>query len=76
MISFATQVAFELGMHRAKFYQDRRNSPVPIETLQNLFASVNDLEKRFSFFTNLPCVSHDRYIDEGVLDLVRGDLFH
>lgn len=62
-------------MHRIRFYQDRKNSPVPIETLKSLFASVIDLEKRYSLFTSLPCASHGRDVDEGVLDLVRVILF-
>ncbi|SPO03693.1 uncharacterized protein DNG_06376 [Cephalotrichum gorgonifer] len=69
MIGFATRTAFELGMHRARFYRDCDDSPSQIRFLKNLFACVSDVDKRCSFMTNLPCSLPDQNVDEDTLDL-------
>lgn len=70
MTGLAARAALELGMHKASFYRDRADTPSHIEFLKDLFACISDLEKRCSFFTNLPSNFHDSVVDPEVLNLV------
>jgi hypothetical protein len=59
-------------MHRARFHRDRNDTPSHIEYLKGLLVCVSDLDKRCSFFTNLPVGLRDQDLDEDVLNLVSG----
>ncbi|KAG6362497.1 hypothetical protein INS49_010729 [Diaporthe citri] len=63
------QSAFEVGLHKERYY---RHGNATIERscfLKRLMACVVDLDKRCSFMVNLPYHLHDTEIDDSVLDL-------
>lgn len=65
------QSAFEVGLHRERYYRHGHTTAERSEFLKRLMACVVDLDKRCSFMVNLPYHLHDREIDDSVLDLVR-----
>ncbi|KAL2849852.1 hypothetical protein BJY01DRAFT_245789 [Aspergillus pseudoustus] len=62
MIGIAARACLELGLHGYKPSEDRG-----IGFSKVLFACVYDLDKRCSFFANLPWTLQDKDIDVGVL---------
>lgn len=65
------QSAFEVGLHRERYYRHSNTTAERSSFLKRLMACVVDLDKRCSFMVNLPYHLHDREIDDSVLDLVR-----
>lgn len=65
------QSAFEVGLHKERYYRHSNATSERVDFLKRLMASVVDLDKRCSFMVNLPYHLHDREIDDSVLDLVR-----
>lgn len=65
------QSAFEVGLHKERYYRQSSGTVERSGFLKRLMACVVDLDKRCSFMVNLPYHLHDREIDDSVLDLVR-----
>lgn len=65
------QSAFEVGLHKERYYREGNATSERSGFLKGLMACVVDLDKRCSFMVNLPYHLHDREIDDSVLDLVR-----
>ncbi|KFY86577.1 hypothetical protein V500_07540 [Pseudogymnoascus sp. VKM F-4518 (FW-2643)] len=66
---FAAKSCLELGMHKDSFFENRNVGSDKAIFQKTLFCCVYDLDKRCSFFTNLPWTLHDKDIDESVFDL-------
>lgn len=69
MAGIASKSCIELGMHNNSFYEGRSPSLDQSAFLGTLFCCVYDLDKRCSFFTNLPWTLHDKSIDQSVLNI-------
>lgn len=57
-------------MHKDSFFENRNVGSDKAIFQKTLFCCVYDLDKRCSFFANLPWTLHDKDIDESVFDLV------
>lgn len=68
MIRLASTTSLELGLHREKPAEERDR----IQTLQSrdIFSCVYDLDRRCSFFANLPWTLHHKDIDPDAVSLV------
>lgn len=71
MAGFAAKSCLELGMHKNSFFENLNGGSDKRIFLKTLFCCVYDLDKRCSFFANLPWTLHDKAIDENVFKLVR-----
>lgn len=69
------QSAFEVGLHKERYYREGNATSERSGFLKGLMACVVDLDKRCSFMVNLPHHLHDREIDDSVLDLVRRPIY-
>ncbi|KAK0122020.1 hypothetical protein ONS95_010285 [Cadophora gregata] len=69
MAGFAAKSCLELGMHKNSFYENQSGGPDKRIFSKTLFCCVYDLDKRCSFFANLPWTLHDKAIDENVFNL-------
>lgn len=58
-------------MHKDSFFENRNVGSDEAIFLKTLFCCAYDLDKRCSFFANLPWTLHDKAIDENVFNLVR-----
>ena len=68
MIGFAATTSLELGLHREN-PSGKRDQTQAFESCK-IFPCVYDLDKRCSFFANLPWTLHDKDIDANVMSLV------
>ncbi|KAH6694792.1 hypothetical protein BKA61DRAFT_584130 [Leptodontidium sp. MPI-SDFR-AT-0119] len=69
MAGFAAKSCLELGMHKNSFFENQNGGSDKRIFLKALFCCVYDLDKRCSFFANLPWTLHDKVIDENVFKL-------
>jgi hypothetical protein len=70
MSGFAAKACLELGLHKERVVEICDDTPPNAAFLKDIFSCVYDLDKRCSFYTNLPWTLHDKDIDENVFDLV------
>ncbi|KAB5581283.1 hypothetical protein GE09DRAFT_1085775 [Coniochaeta sp. 2T2.1] len=67
MIGFAATTSLELGLHREN-PSEKRDQAQAFQSCK-IFPCVYDLDKRCSFFANLPWTLHDKDIDANVMSL-------
>lgn len=70
MSGWAARACLEAGLHKERLGHPSADCFPDGAILKDLFSCIYDLDRRCSFFTNLPWVLHDKDIDDGTLDLV------
>ncbi|KAJ9497397.1 hypothetical protein H2202_007201 [Exophiala xenobiotica] len=69
MSGFGAKACLELGLHKESSLDTRDDSLADKAFLKDIFSCVYDLDKRSSFYTNLPWTLHEKDLDENVFDL-------
>ncbi|KAF5010517.1 hypothetical protein FDECE_3334 [Fusarium decemcellulare] len=69
MIGLAARASLELGLHRERSFQGLNHPSSTVNFHKVIFSCVYDLDKRCSFFANLPWALHEKDIDVDILAL-------
>ncbi|KAI9039006.1 uncharacterized protein KD926_009990 [Aspergillus affinis] len=69
MAGVAAKLCLELGIHLGRFFNGALVHPDRFTDVKRLFACVYDVDRRCSFYSNLPWTLHDRDIDMSTLRL-------
>lgn len=70
MSGFAAKACLELGLQQEKSVNDFDESPADLDFVQDLFLCVYNLDKRCSFYANLPWTLVDKDINDNIFDPV------
>lgn len=69
MSGFAAKACLELGLQQEKSVDAFDESPADLAFVQDLFLCVYNLDKRCSFYANLPWTLVDKDINDNIFDL-------